>query len=159
MSAALYFLFDAASLTVGLAYPIWRSYKVVEAKKFDNELIQWLSFWVIQACLVKVEELLVQVGISFLIQNYLYKALKLLFIIWMIHPRYQGAIYSYHSHTEKLFKSREDKIRRKASYLLTLVPIKVRQLLNKALTLLARHNQKNSRLKDLAKSGEHWSNS
>ena len=54
MSAALFLLFDATSLTLGLGkyfplakadakagigYPIWRSYKVVEAKKFDNELI------------------------------------------------------------------------------------------------------------------------
>lgn len=56
MSAALLCLFDAVSLIVGLGksfsfgklfdiyftyagYPIWRSYKVVEAKKFDHELI------------------------------------------------------------------------------------------------------------------------
>ena len=55
MSAALFVLFDATALALGLGkflvflipvlgYPIWRSYKVVEAKKFDNELIQWLSF-------------------------------------------------------------------------------------------------------------------
>ena len=50
MSAAAFVLFDATSLALGLGifllnsnidlgYPIWRSYKVVEAKKFDNELI------------------------------------------------------------------------------------------------------------------------
>ena len=39
MSAALLILFDGASLVIGLGYPIWRSYKVVEAKKFDHELI------------------------------------------------------------------------------------------------------------------------
>ena len=39
-----------------VGYPIWRSYKVVEAKKFDNELIQWLSFWIIHAALNKLED-------------------------------------------------------------------------------------------------------
>ena len=53
MSAELFkLIFDASSLLLGLGkcptthanyicsvYPIWRSYKVVEAKKFDNELI------------------------------------------------------------------------------------------------------------------------
>ena len=55
MSAALITLFDATSLVVGLGYPIWRSYKVVEAKKFDHELIQWLSFWIIHAALNHIE--------------------------------------------------------------------------------------------------------
>lgn len=39
-----------------IGYPIYRSYKVVEAKKFDHELIQWLSFWIIHAALNKVED-------------------------------------------------------------------------------------------------------
>ena len=67
MSAALFVLFDATALALGLGkflvflipvlgYPIWRSYKVVEAKKFDNELIQWLSFWIIHAALNKLED-------------------------------------------------------------------------------------------------------
>jgi hypothetical protein len=48
MSTELFFvLFDSTQNIVGLGYPIWRSYKVLEAKKFDNELIQWLTFWVI----------------------------------------------------------------------------------------------------------------
>ena len=58
MSAALLCLFDGASLIVGLGYPIWRSYKVVEARKFDHELIQWLSFWMIHAAVNKFEDAL-----------------------------------------------------------------------------------------------------
>ena len=70
MSAAAFVLFDATSLAlglgmfllnsnIGLGYPIWRSYKVVEAKKFDNELIQWLSFWIIHAALNKLEDAMI----------------------------------------------------------------------------------------------------
>jgi hypothetical protein len=42
-------LFDVLSLIIGLGYPIWRSYKVVEAKKFDDELTLWLFFWILHA--------------------------------------------------------------------------------------------------------------
>ena len=47
-----------------LGYPIWRSYKVVEAKKFDNELIQWLSFWIIHAFLNKIEDALTNISFN-----------------------------------------------------------------------------------------------
>ena len=48
--------------------------------------------------------------------------LKLLFVVWMIHPRYQGALYAYFVHIEKWFKHNEEKMRRRASKYLTIVP-------------------------------------
>ena len=119
-----------------LGYPIWRSYKVVEAKKFDHELIQWLSFWIIHAALNKVEDALTLISFN-MTTNYLYRLIKLLFIIWMIHPRYQGALYAYFVHIEKWFKHNEDKIRRRASKWLTYIPNQVRFFINTTLTFLS----------------------
>ncbi len=50
------FVFDIFRLIISVGYPIWRSYKVVEAKKFDNELIQWLTYWVLFAMISKLED-------------------------------------------------------------------------------------------------------
>lgn len=52
------FVFDIFRLIISVGYPIWRSYKVVEAKKFDNELVQWLTYWVLFAMISKLEDYL-----------------------------------------------------------------------------------------------------
>ena len=135
-SELFYVIFDAASTIVGLGYPIWRSYKVVEAKKFDNELIQWLSFWVIVSCLYKIEDILsfCRINIS---SFFGYKVTRLLFIVWMIHPRYQGALFLYFDIIEYFFKRNEEKIRRHTSKILTVVPRHVKHVLNIIVTFLA----------------------
>lgn len=95
-------IFDLALNTVGLGYPIWRSYKVVEARKYDDELIQWLTFWVLSSCLNKAEDFLHFT--CFTIRGYfLYKLTRLLFITWMIHPKYKGALFLYYCTIEKFF--------------------------------------------------------
>ena len=85
MSADLFVtLFDFSTLVIGLGYPIWRSYKVVEAKKFDNELIMWLFFWIVYAGITKIETML-EIMISFVYSGnatwfvYFYKLIKLIF--------------------------------------------------------------------------------
>mmetsp|Transcript_30735 Transcript_30735/g.38028 ORF Transcript_30735/g.38028 Transcript_30735/m.38028 type:complete len:87 (-) Transcript_30735:397-657(-) len=69
--------------------------------------------------------------------SYIYRLIKLLFIVWMIHPRYQGALYVYFVHTEKWFKHNEEKIRRCASKYLTIIPNQVRYCINRTLTFLS----------------------
>lgn len=89
--------FDQLALVICVCYPIWRSYKVVEAKKFDDELICWLTYWVLHALVTRSEDALLSCAnlfggvpaagrlahaITF------YKIAKLLFVMWMIHPKY-----------------------------------------------------------------------
>ena len=94
MSADLFItLFDFSTLVIGLGYPIWRSYKVVEAKKFDSELTLWLFFWILYAGITKLET-----TIAFLIGFvytghvntlvYLYKLIKLFVQVWLFHPNF-----------------------------------------------------------------------
>ena len=45
-----------------------------------------------------------------LFRNLLYKLLKLLFIIWLIHPEYLGALYLYTLVIEDLFERHKDKV-------------------------------------------------
>ena len=52
-------ILDLFTIVISVAYPIWCSYKVVEAKKFDNELVLWLSFWLIHATLTQLEDFLI----------------------------------------------------------------------------------------------------
>ena len=103
-----------------VGYPIWRSYKVVEAKKFDNELIQWLTYWVIHALLTKVEDVLGRTlhfvsvyvfDLGYFQVGFLYKLVKLLIVMWLINPKYQGALLIYFRYLESAFKHREESIR------------------------------------------------
>ncbi len=136
MSTELFFvLFDSTQNIVGLGYPIWRSYKVLEAKKFDNELIQWLTFWVIVSFLSQTEDLLRLVYLN-LKEYFIYKLIRLVFVVWMIHPRYQGALYLYFAKIEKFFRCNEETIRRNTSKLLTVIPQKVKHYLNRTVIFL-----------------------
>lgn len=112
-----YAIFDFTQLVICVGYPIWRSYKVIEAKKFDNELIQWLTYWLAHALFSKAEDTLttardltstylvtINMGLTLRVA---YKLVKVLIVLWMIHPKYQGALLLYYSILEKPFKSRE----------------------------------------------------
>ena len=64
--------------------------------------------------------------------------MKLLFILWMIHPHYQGALYAYFVFIEKFFRKNEEKMRRNAGVWLTIIPNYYRQGLNMILTILTK---------------------
>ena len=85
-------ILDAFNMAICVAYPIWRSYKVVESKKFDNELILWLSFWMISATVNKIEDF-TYIILDFMIADsppfsYSYKLLRMTFMAWLMHPKY-----------------------------------------------------------------------
>jgi hypothetical protein len=93
-------ILDVFVLMICVGYPIWRSYKVIEAKKTsDNELIQWLTYWVVFSTYTKLEDYadymldlvhlyLVNLQGSGRLAAFAYKLLKLIIVAWMIHPRY-----------------------------------------------------------------------
>ncbi len=81
-------ILNTFSMAICVAYPIYRSYKVVEAKKFDNELILWLSFWMISATITKFEDFAL-VLVDLLMErplSYTYKLVRIAFMAWLIHP-------------------------------------------------------------------------
>jgi TB2/DP1, HVA22 family len=46
---------DILLLTVSVVYPIWQSLKLLEIKKYDKGIIQWLSYWILYAVFWKAE--------------------------------------------------------------------------------------------------------
>ena len=69
--------------------------------------------------------------------QYIYRLLKLLFIVWMIHPRYQGALYTYFAHVEQRFGENEKRIRKQSSQLLTDIPNFLSNILDSVLGMLS----------------------
>lgn len=51
-----------------------------------------------------------------------YKLIRLLFVAWMIHPKYKGALYLYFSKLEPLFKKNERTVRERTLHLLNTYP-------------------------------------
>ena len=78
-----------------MAYPVWRSYKVVEAKKFDDELIRWLVYWLLYSATCKAEDFGILRVVQYLDAQILYGVLRILFFSWLMHPKYQGSLLLY----------------------------------------------------------------
>lgn len=145
MSSKLFFIiFDSAANSIGLGYPIWRSYKVLEAKKFDNELIQWLTFWIVVSCLCKAEELLLIVTVD-LRGYFVYDLARLLFVAWMIHPKYQGALFLYFNTIEQLFHNNEQAIKTSAINFLEVVPSYIKTQVTRALMVIKKRKPKHEK--------------
>ena len=47
---------------------MWQSFRLLEIKKYEKLLIQWLSYWIIYALLWKLEILLMSVAHDFFSQ-------------------------------------------------------------------------------------------
>ena len=90
-------------LVICVGYPSWRSYKVVEAKKFDSEMLLWLSFWLVYSSVLKAEDALEYI-VPQVLHGYTYRLLRILFFAWLIHPHYQGALVVYYEWLAKWFR-------------------------------------------------------
>lgn len=64
-STFYHFVLDALLLCAALVYPIWQSFNLLEVKKYEKALIQWLAYWILYALLWKTESLLLQLSNDF----------------------------------------------------------------------------------------------
>jgi hypothetical protein len=48
-------VFDLLIIAASLGYPMWQSFSLLEVKKYEKALIQWLSYWILYALLWKTE--------------------------------------------------------------------------------------------------------
>ena len=87
-----YNIFELFTLIICVMYPVWRSFKLLEAKKFDIELILWLTFWMIQAVVTKCEDFFAfgyfYISSDHYQSGYFYRLLKIVVYVWLIHPKY-----------------------------------------------------------------------
>ena len=135
-------LFDVLSLIIGLGYPIWRSYKVVEAKKFDDELTLWLFFWILHASVRQLETFSSVFSTLLSVEmpgylHYLYKLVKLLVSVWLFHPHYRGALYIYFGSVRSRYKFIEEPLRNKVGALLTTMDSFVHRQISKSLSFVS----------------------
>ena len=144
-SVALFInVFDVFRLLICVGFPVWRSYKVVDAKKFDQELVLWLTYWVIFAVITKLEDFVWQCVLIFgsfenprsSIFFFTYQLLKLLFCLWMVHPRYQGSLLIYYQFLNTLASSNEKNYKKKVYTALNKSKIVAQNGINFALRLL-----------------------
>ncbi len=77
-------------------------------RKHDRAHIHWLSYWVIYALLWNLENFvyfLIDVG-SF---STWYKGVKLLLVLWLIHPNYLGALFIYTIFMDEVYEGSKEK--------------------------------------------------
>ena len=72
------------------AYPAYMSFKAIDSLAIEDD-IQWLTYWIVFSVMSFVET----TGGSILSFIPFYFGFKIMFMIWLYHPKYQGATLVY----------------------------------------------------------------
>ena len=94
------------SFGVGFLYPAYMSFKTVELKDNKKEDRLWLTYWLVFGFIHVLDDFL---GIILYFLP-LYNVMKILFYIWLFHPKTEGAMFVYDKILKGLLKKYEDKI-------------------------------------------------
>lgn len=84
---------DIIIISVAYLWPGYQILKVIEKKKADSEIKKWSKYFIVLALFNLFEVLTSPLLWHF---NY-YHSFKLLFIIYLWHPRTEGAEFIYNS--------------------------------------------------------------
>jgi receptor expression-enhancing protein 5/6 len=78
----------------GFLYPAYMSFKALEGgKNFDGDATQWITYWIVFSSITLLESIF-----PFLVNNFKwYYGVKLAFVIWLYHPKTNGAEVIYSS--------------------------------------------------------------
>ena len=90
---------------LGFVYPAYMSFKALETKRKDDDT-QWLTYWIIFS-MFRIFD-----GISGIILQFIpiYSILKLVFLVYLYHPRFRGANTVYFYIIQPIFLKYEKKI-------------------------------------------------
>ncbi|KAL5557900.1 hypothetical protein UlMin_034111 [Ulmus minor] len=96
-------------MVLGYAYPAYECYKTVEKNKPEIEHLRfWCQYWILVAFLTVCE----RVGDAFVSWVPMYSEVKLLFFIYLWHPRMKGTSYVYDSFFRPYLSKHENEIDR-----------------------------------------------
>ncbi|GMN23088.1 hypothetical protein TIFTF001_050264 [Ficus carica] len=96
-------------MVLGYAYPAYECYKTVEKNKPEIEqLLFWCQYWILVAFLTVCE----RAGDAFISWVPMYCEVKLLFFIYLWHPRMKGTTYVYDSFFKPYLAKHENDIDR-----------------------------------------------
>ena len=76
---------------IGVAYPVFMSFHALESSHGSADDTQWLTYWVVFG-LFSVTDQFAGFILHFIP---FYYVLKLVTLIWLFHPAFQGASYFY----------------------------------------------------------------
>ena len=94
------------SFGVGFVYPAYMSFKTVENKGNIHADRLWLSYWLVFG-FIQIFDDFIGVVLSFLP---LYNIFKILFYIWLFHPKTEGALVVYEYLLKGILKKYESNI-------------------------------------------------
>jgi receptor expression-enhancing protein 1/2/3/4 len=93
---------------LGFVWPAYQCFKAVESNDADA-IREWAVYWLTLAIFTGAERLLDM----FVFWMPLYYEAKLLFVVWLWHPRSKGAVYLYQHSLQPLLLAHEQTIDRK----------------------------------------------
>lgn len=94
------------SFGVGFLYPAYMSFKTVEIKGNRKDDRLWLTYWLVFGFIHVIDDFL---GIVLYFLP-LYNVMKILFYIWLFHPRTEGAMFVYDKILKGILKKYEANI-------------------------------------------------
>lgn len=90
----LYFLIINTSFIVQFIYPLSKTYPLAKSTNTkNNDIFLWLIYWVLNCCFVFLES----VFSNTLLFVPFFMEVKCLVLLWLYHPKYQGALYVWHN--------------------------------------------------------------
>eukprot|EP01038_Epipyxis_sp_PR26KG_P011160 gene11160-14974_t len=107
LAAFLFMGFAAGFITnlVGFLYPMYCTIKAIETKRTDDD-IQWLVYWVVFGLFHVVENFVDYILYWFPI----FYPIKVVFLVWLMLPQYNGAKMIYDAAIRPLFLKHENTI-------------------------------------------------
>mmetsp|Transcript_15762 Transcript_15762/g.37267 ORF Transcript_15762/g.37267 Transcript_15762/m.37267 type:complete len:202 (-) Transcript_15762:107-712(-) len=99
-----------AGQVVGIAYPTFASFKAIEESKGPDQTKQWLTYWTCFGCFTLVEAF----ADRLIFWLPYYYAAKLAFLVFLQHPKTNGASILYEHFVRPLFLQHQGTIEDKA---------------------------------------------
>ena len=91
---------------IGMLYPAYQSFKALESPGIDDDK-QWLTYWCVHSFLQVFEyfgEYILTGTIPF------YYLVKLVFLVYLMHPQYRGALACYANFVAPYLKAHQNNI-------------------------------------------------
>jgi receptor expression-enhancing protein 5/6 len=91
---------------LAVVFPTISSIRAIESPEEDDDK-QWLTYWVVYACFTFID-----LFVGFLLKFIpFYFILKMIFILWLSLPNFNGALKIYNNFVIKIFKKYENDIK------------------------------------------------
>ena len=95
-------------LAVGVIYPAFKSFEALESIGNGNDDKEWLTYWVCFAGFIMFDQLAGRILLKRIVPFYFF--IKMIFLVYLFHPRTKGARYMYELVMQPLLKGNHAEI-------------------------------------------------